>query len=315
MPVFADHAHLKPLDGDVASPYRDVNIPGKGVGLVATRVVEPNEVYMARTPAVMLDDTAFRLLGRARLTALLTKAVDDLPYAHRMEYLNLTTHSEVESHAERVYEIFMKNNFRTEVQNVEVFHSAFTQVSRLNHACRPNSDYFFDDATLSHNIFAARKVDTGEELTVTYSDPVQTHMSRQMYLLRHWGFECTCSLCTASETEIEESDTRIDEIRSLWADLDNYTPDSAATPEKAERLIDLYHDEDLVTRMVEAYYRVAVEWNGVGDSEKAKMFAEKAITAGKIMESGIRPFLNNMRELARNPESHWTWRFRVRNSA
>lgn len=43
-------------------------------------------------------------------------------------------------------------------------------VSRLNHACRPNSDYFFDDATLSHNVFAARRVSPGEELTVTYSE-------------------------------------------------------------------------------------------------------------------------------------------------
>lgn len=43
-------------------------------------------------------------------------------------------------------------------------------VSRLNHACRPNSDYFFDDNTLSHNVFAARDVPAGEELTVTYSE-------------------------------------------------------------------------------------------------------------------------------------------------
>lgn len=139
-------------------------------------------------------------------------------------------------------------------------------------------------------------------------------MSRQIYLLQHWGFECACSLCTASEAEIEKSDLRIDRIRSLWGDLDNYTPDSAATPEKAELLIDLYRDEGLVTRMVEAYYRVAVEWNGAGDAMKAKLFAEKAISAGEIMESGIRPFLNNMRELAKNPEGHWTWRFRVHHN-
>lgn len=127
MSVFGDQAKPKPLEGDSAPPYKDVLIPGKGVGLVTTRPVEVNEIYMTRTPAVMLDDTAFRLLGRSRLTALLTKAVDDLPHVHRAEYLNLTTHSEVETHAERVYEIFMKNNFRTEIQNLEVFHSAFTQ--------------------------------------------------------------------------------------------------------------------------------------------------------------------------------------------
>lgn len=154
----------------------------------------------------------------------------------------------------------------------------------------------------------------GLALTYESHSPVQTYMNRHMYLLHHWGFECTCSLCTASEAEIEKSDTRIEEIRSLWADLDNYTPESAGTPEKAERLIELYHAEDLVTRMVEAYYRVAVEWNGVGNSEKAKIFAAKAISAGQIMESGIRPFMNVMRELANNPEGHWTWRFRVRKN-
>lgn len=127
LPVFGRNRHHDHLEGEMASPFRDVQIPGKGVGLVATRPVEASEVYMARTPAVMLDDTAFRLLGRSRLTALLTKAVDDLPHAHRAEYLNLTTHSEVGSHAERVYEIFMKNNFRTEVHNLKVFHSTFTQ--------------------------------------------------------------------------------------------------------------------------------------------------------------------------------------------
>lgn len=129
MPVLKQHgAAPGPLRPNEASPpYRDVPIPGKGIGLVAARPVEAAEVYMARTPAVMLDDTAFRLLGRARLTALLTQAVDDLPHAHRAEYLTLTAHDEVEHHADRVYQIFMKNNFRTEIQGVEVFHSAFTQ--------------------------------------------------------------------------------------------------------------------------------------------------------------------------------------------
>lgn len=43
-------------------------------------------------------------------------------------------------------------------------------VSRLNHACRPNSEYFFDDRTLSQKVFTARDIDPGEELTVTYSE-------------------------------------------------------------------------------------------------------------------------------------------------
>lgn len=144
-PVFGknDENHA-PLERDMSSlpPYKDMPIPGKGIGLVAARPIKVNEVYLARTPAVMLDDTAFRLLGRSRLTALLVKAVDDLPYTHRSEYLNLTTHNEVESHADRVYQIFMRNNFRTEVENIEVFHSTFTQgecISDLGFTSMPTS--------------------------------------------------------------------------------------------------------------------------------------------------------------------------------
>lgn len=149
--------------------------------------------------------------------------------------------------------------------------------------------------------------------------PVQTRSSRQTFLQHHWGFTCTCALCTAPADEVAQSDERTTEIRALWAVLDDYNnnnPSSssaaAATPEKAERAIALYRDEGLVTRMVEAYYRAAVEHNGVGDAARARAMAERAIRAGEVMESGIRPFLWNMRELARDPEGHWTWRFRVR---
>lgn len=63
--------------------------------------------------------------------------------------------------------------------------------------------------------------------------------------------------------------------------------------------------------MVEAFYRAAVEYNGRGNAGQAVHFAEKAIEAGAVMESGIRPFMENMRALARDPAAHWTWMFRV----
>lgn len=139
-------------------------------------------------------------------------------------------------------------------------------------------------------------------------------MTRQNFLSRHWGFTCACSLCTASNADIERSDARISEIHGLAPQLDDYSlGPPVATPEKAERLVELYREEGLVTRMVEGYYRAAVEYNGAGDAERAKNLAERSIKQGEVMESGIRPFLNNMRELSRDPMAHWTWRFRLRN--
>lgn len=187
LPIFTNPGLQQPASEQSTSlAYRDEQIPGKGIGLVATRLLRNNEPFLSRMPIVMVDDTAFKRLGRARLTDLLVQALGDLPETHQAVYLNLTTHGEVKTHDEKVYEIFMKNDFITPVEGITEFHSVFPQgkgsrrtfnthsylprcaVSRLNHACRPNSKYTFDASTLSQSVFAARGIETGEELTVTY---------------------------------------------------------------------------------------------------------------------------------------------------
>lgn len=107
--------------------YRDERIPGKGIGLIATRALQNNEAFLTRMPIVMVDDTAFKRLGRARLTELLAQGIGDLPQAHQAEYLNLTTHGEVKTDDEKVYEIFMKNDFITPIDGIMEFHSVFPQ--------------------------------------------------------------------------------------------------------------------------------------------------------------------------------------------
>lgn len=130
LPVFNDPGAQKLARMQSASPaYRDEQIPGKGIGLVAKRPLRNNEAILSRAPIVMVVDTAFKRLGRARLTELLTQAIGDLPEAYQGEYLNLTTHRDVETHPEKVYEIFMKNDFVTPVQIEDIveFHSVFPQ--------------------------------------------------------------------------------------------------------------------------------------------------------------------------------------------
>ncbi|KAG8160654.1 hypothetical protein KVR01_008918 [Diaporthe batatas] len=292
--------------------YREEQIPGKGIGLVAKRLLRTNEAFLNRAPIVMVDGIAFKRLGRARLTELLTQAVADLPETYQAEYLNLTTHIDVETHQQRVYEIFMKNDFVTSVKDNLEFHSVFPQVSRLNHACRPNSKYTFDASMLTQSVFAAREISPGEELTVTYFDSIQTRSQRQLLSKHGWGFECTCPHCSASEEAILESDGRVEQILTLQRDLDDYSATSTASPEKAELLVKLFESEGLVTRMVEAYYRAAIEYNSVGSAGEAVRFATLCIEEGKVLENSIGPFINNMRELARDPRAHWTWRFRLK---
>lgn len=134
LPIFSNPGLQKPASKQSSSlSYRDEQIPGKGIGLVTTRPLRNNEAFLSRMPIVMVDDTAFKRLGRARLTDLLTQAIGDLPETHQAEYLNLTTHEEVKTHEERVHEIFMKNDFITPVDGIVDFHSVFPQGRSSRH--------------------------------------------------------------------------------------------------------------------------------------------------------------------------------------
>lgn len=142
--------------------------------------------------------------------------------------------------------------------------------------------------------------------------PVQARTTRQTQLQSHWGFECTCKHCTADTDLIADSDRRIEQIHALWRDLDDYSPASSGSADNAQQLIELYQLEHLDTRMHEAHYRAAIEWNGVGDSALAVEAARRCLEKGELMRGPEAPFARNMRDLLQDPQKHWSWRFRLK---
>lgn len=108
-----------------AQSYHDEVIPGKGIGLVASRPIAAGELILARTPAVLVDEDGFGGLGEGPLKHLLVQAIGALPQEHRTQYMNLSTHGDVNSYDERVYQVFAKNNYRTRITNTNDFHAAF----------------------------------------------------------------------------------------------------------------------------------------------------------------------------------------------
>lgn len=111
-----------------ASSYEDAEIPGKGIGLIATKPIRAGQRIMTRTPAVMVDRGALDALSEDASIALLVQGVEALPTVHRDRYLNLTTHLDVASRQTRISQIFAVNSFRTGVGDQGTdFHSVFTE--------------------------------------------------------------------------------------------------------------------------------------------------------------------------------------------
>ncbi|OAA57463.1 hypothetical protein SPI_07122 [Niveomyces insectorum RCEF 264] len=268
--------------------WRAEAIPGKDIGVVAARTIRRGERVMARTPAVMVDGHAVDALTVAAFTALLNDGAQRLPADHSAHFYSLSTNYGAVAGPEgggggghAAYQIFATNAFRTGLGDGE-----------------PDL----------HSVF-------------------RTHEERRAKLHRHWGFNCTCARCAQQPHLRAESDDRVQSIRALLTELDNYgmaategndttvkTPAAAAagTPAKAELLVLLFELEGLHARMHEAYYRLAVEWNGVGDAWRAAQAARRCLDRGLLVRGPDQFFVRSMRELLADPTTHWSWEFRTK---
>ncbi|GAW27341.1 putative lysine methyltransferase [Rosellinia necatrix] len=108
--------------------YVEVELPGKGRGLVATEAIAAGQTLISRTPALVVNTNAVKGLGRDELDDLLAHAVDGLPSTHRDEVLGLSTHDRAKTHQEKVGKIFRTNSFSTGFHDGKSnFQSLFTE--------------------------------------------------------------------------------------------------------------------------------------------------------------------------------------------
>ncbi|KAI1390792.1 SET domain-containing protein [Hypoxylon trugodes] len=316
-PVFTGERNERPgeIEPNATGPYREVVIEGKGIGLVATRKIRAGELIMALTPSVMVSEDAVKSLSKRDLSALLVRASEQLPSHHKENIEKLSTHSETKTQEEKLHKILETNSFRTGYHDGDnPFYSLFTEISRINHDCRPTCAYYFDHRDFHQRVLALRDIEPDEELTITYYDPIQTHSVRQEILHKEWGFQCACKRCSADASTIAESNHRVTQIQALKNELDDHSAASNGSSEKAETLVSLYKEEGILGRLNDAYYRAAIEYIGVGDIENAKKYATLCIDHGLLFIGPDRPFIKEMQQLIENPTGHPKWEFRLKKN-
>jgi len=158
--------------------------------------------------------------------------------------------------------------------------------------------YRFSSENLSLEVAALRDIHPGEEVSTNCACPIadcsvylcllwvdaylgMPHEVRKKYLLDNWGFDCTCSQCSASEEDIADSDARRYTIVQIREDIDKAreekrTQDAIAL---AKDLVTLYREEELGPLVPEAHYILAGLHLQSGDVEQAREFGQKALEA------------------------------------
>lgn len=298
--------------------YSVTPVKGKGMGVIATRMIHRGELIMANTASLMVDYGAFNHLTKAEYEQLQADAVDSLPEKHRARVLDLSTHDAANlTHVELANKVLTTNSFDIDPDEEDpeqhyAFYTLFPEIARMNHDCRANADYYYDPESLTQYVHAVRTILPGEEITVSYLNPLLTRRKRTERLRRNWGFGCGCAACTAPVAQGHASDARVTLIQKLAGELADYGAESRATPQMAELYAGLLEQEGLWGMVYQAYAYAAVEWNGVGEPWTATKFAHLAIDYG-IHSVGPRDRdVIEMAKLTEDPWKHWSWMLRTK---
>ena len=103
-----------------------------------------------------------------------------------------------------------------------------------------------------------------------------THKDRNN-LLRNWGFQCTCSLCSSPD-ERDTSDTHRMRISRIWNGLEIYKhKNKAKVVELTRELLKLLDVEELTVRVGEFYEKLAKIYLDMGHIKGARKFGRLAL--------------------------------------
>ncbi|KAK1990854.1 SET domain-containing protein [Colletotrichum falcatum] len=281
-------------------------VEGKGLGMIANKTLARGDNVMLKTPVLLAHRAFIERTPAADRQALLDAVAGFLPPPTRDAFLGQMGHFG----GHQVSDIMATNSFQMDVGGGDGHHYGnYPEVSRYNHDCRPNVAFRIG-ADLRHRTTVVRPVKAGEELTITYLDPLGTRAVRQHRARRAWGFECGCSQCGLAKKQAAASDARLLEIE----ELDRLLSDVSArvTSATIERFLKLHAEERLEAKMAGAYTTAALNFNLLGRHKMAAKYARLAVEAGTIENGPEAGDVEVMKALAADPKKHFTWRGRVR---
>ncbi|KAH7384133.1 hypothetical protein DE146DRAFT_727354 [Phaeosphaeria sp. MPI-PUGE-AT-0046c] len=181
------------------------------------------------------------------------------------------------------------------------------EVARINHACRPNALWRFNDYTLEFDVFALKELKPGDEIMLSYGYEMRSHGRRTRSIQANHNFTCLCSLCTASETEISDSNDRLSEIKAIKSVLPSDPADSPQLLGLLPNLIKLYDDEDLHTETPMYEEILAYTWASFGIPDRAKYWAGRASQHWAVLAGKESWEAKRCGDMEKDVKAHATW--------
>ena len=154
-----------------------------------------------------------------KLQASIFEVFMDLSPTNKEKYLNLSLKefpcaaNILDQHQRKIHNIYETNTFQNGV---------FLKMSRFNHACIPNAEYFWNEETKFRDLRAIRPIKIGEEITLSYIGvSCQDRDERRTHLKNYFQFHCTCDACEISEEKAEKEREICSKYKALKRECSN----------------------------------------------------------------------------------------------
>ncbi|KAJ8116299.1 hypothetical protein OPT61_g2248 [Boeremia exigua] len=303
--AFTQNAALNQINDQKNPPFVQQEFPGKGRGLIANKTIHRGDQIFAASALLIRNRDVYLLEEKYRL-GIVQWGVETLPEKSKTLFWSLLDHFKGDPVDQRI----STNAFQVYV-NGAMYDAVIPEIAMLNHDCRPNAAYFWDEETLSHYVHATQTIHPGEEITITYIYNEKSRLERMDHLKAIWGFGCSCSTCSAHPFMADRSDERLQQISDLTSKINDWSPQSEATPEMAETLITLYQQERLFASLGVPYKYAAEAYASYGDRHNTIRYAGLSAEY-TTLDKGFRDSdAEEMRAMAKNPELSWSWKKRM----
>jgi len=269
-------------------------VPGKGLGLVATRDLSPGSLVVAEQPLLVLDPptdrkTLLKTLGcdwckvnmrappeavRAQIQQLLVdRMVRRMPEGERETVMSFVDRAEEKGAQKTPWGVFLTNALPLGSYNKM---GIFPTVARINHSCKPNAHHFYNPDTGEEEVWVVEAIPAGCEICISYIRTFCSRSYRQQLLQEKFGFSCSCIKCRLTGEQLQEDDRLRHEVDRLAQDF------SLASKEESVEAIGI--GEQMLELMNRLGFSPSVTWPGylrltelllkAGDVSKAQQFAE-----------------------------------------
>jgi MYND finger/SET domain len=256
----ASHKYWCGKAGEIGFDFAIQPCGEKGLGMVALRAFEKNDLIMVERPILMVGKYTAVSPG---LNLIELPTIDQIEASAQPTALALAP--ENGTFADK----FKTNSIGCYNQEPGLF----LTMSRINHDCIGNASHMHSENRRVHTLVASRDISSGEEVTMSYlAFGTESEDGRQQDLYQSYHFICRCRACVDPEVEAD-----LDKMKNLSREL-IFMPQREVALRKGESLLKMY-DKYGMSGVDDVYFKLFMVAKAAGQVTSAKRYLQLAYEA------------------------------------